>query len=68
MDSIALDTTFNVVVLDYIDAKLEIQSVQAGFYEETPEKITMYEGGTINFKDISDGNPNRRKWLLQVEP
>lgn len=64
VDSIALDTTFNVVVLDYIDAKLEIQSVQAGFYEETPEKITMYEGGTINFKDISDGNPNRRKWLF----
>ena len=64
VDSIALDTTFNVVVLDYIDAKLEIQSVQAGFYEETPEKITMYEGGFINFKDISDGNPNRRKWLF----
>lgn len=64
VDSIALDTTFNVVVLDYINTKLEIQSVQAGFYEETPEKITMYEGGTINFKDISDGNPNRRKWLF----
>jgi PKD repeat protein len=64
VDSIMLDTTFNVVVLDYIDTKLEIQSIQAGFYEETPEKITMYEGGTINFKDISDGNPNRRKWLF----
>jgi hypothetical protein len=64
VDSIALDTTFNVVVLDYIDTKLEIQSIEAGFYEETPEKITMYEGGTINFKDISDGNPNRRKWLF----
>ena len=52
VDSIALDTTFNVVVLDYIKTKLEIQSIEAGFYEETPEKITMYEGGTINFTDV----------------
>ena len=62
VDSIALDTTFSVVVLDYIETKLEIQSIQSGFYEETPEKITIYEGGTINFKDISNGSPNRRKW------
>jgi hypothetical protein len=64
VDSIALDTTFNVIVLDYIDTKLEIASIDAGFSEQTAEQITMYEGGTINFKDISLGNPNRRLWSL----
>lgn len=64
VDSIVLDTTFNVVVLDYIQTKLEITSIEAGFSEITPEQITMYEGGTINFKDASLGSPNRRKWSL----
>ena len=64
VDSVALDTTFNVSVLDYIETKLEIESIDAGFSDQTPEQITMYEGGTIHFKDISLGNPNRRKWSL----
>ena len=64
VDSIALDTTFNVMVLDYIDTKFEIASIDAGFSEQTAEQITMYEGGTINFKDTSLGNPNRRLWSL----
>ena len=53
-----------MIVLDYIDTKLEIASIDAGFSEQTAEQITMYEGGTINFKDISLGNPNRRLWSL----
>lgn len=64
VDSIKLDTTFNVTVLDHIQTKLEIMSIDAGFSEITPDQITMYEGGTINFKDASLGVPNRRKWTL----
>lgn len=64
VDSITLDTTFNVTVLDHIQTKLEITSIESGFSEIKPEQITMYEGGTINFKDASLGAPNRRKWTL----
>ena len=64
VDSIKLDTTFNVTVLDHIQTKLEIMSIDAGFSEIMPDQITMYEGGTINFKDASLGVPNRRKWTL----
>ncbi len=62
--SVKLDTTFNVTVLDYIKTNFEVVSIDAGFYEQTPTQINMYEGGTINFKDTSLGNPNRRKWLF----
>ena len=64
VDSIMLDTTFNVTILDHIQTKLDITSIEAGFSEITAEQITMYEGGTINFKDASLGIPNRRKWTL----
>jgi len=64
VDSIMLDTTFNVTILDHIQTKLEIMSIDAGFSEIMPDQITMYEGGTINFKDASLGIPNRRKWTL----
>ena len=64
VDSIQLDTTFNVTILDHIQTKLEILSIDSGFSEIKPDQITMYEGGTINFKDASLGTPNRRKWTL----
>jgi hypothetical protein len=64
VDSIMLDTTFNVTILDHIQTKLEILSIDSGFSEIKPDQITMYEGGTINFKDASLGTPNRRKWTL----
>ncbi len=64
VDSIQLDTTFNVTILDHIQTKLEILSLDSGFSEIKPDQITMYEGGTINFKDASLGTPNRRKWTL----
>lgn len=50
--------------MDHIQTKLEITSIESGFSKITPEQITMYEGGTINFKDASLGTPNRRKWSL----
>ena len=62
--SVKLDETFNVTVFDYIQTNFEVVSIDASFYEETPTQIDMYEGGTINFKDTSLGNPNRRKWLF----
>ena len=64
VDSIQLDTTFNVTILDHIQTKLEILSIDSGFSEIKPDQITMYEGGIINFKDASLGTPNRRKWTL----
>jgi hypothetical protein len=57
--SVQLDTTFNVTVLDYIQTNFD-----GCFYEETPTQITMYEGGTITFQDVSQGSPNRRKWTF----
>ena len=62
--AVELDTTFNVTVLDYIQTNFDVISIDSDFYEETPTQITMYEGGTITFQDVSLGNPNRRKWTL----
>ena len=62
--AVQLDTTFNVTVLDYIQTNFDVISIDSDFYEETPTQITMYEGGTITFQDVSLGNPNRRKWTL----
>jgi len=67
--SMELDTTFNVTVLDYIQTSFNVLSIDASFYEKTPTQITMYEGGTITFQDVSSGNPNRRKWIFNgAEP
>lgn len=63
--AVVLDTTFNVTVLDYVQTNFDVISVDSSFYEETPTQITMYEGGTITFQDISLGSPNRRKWTFQ---
>ena len=62
--AVILDTTFNVTVLDYIQTNFDVVSIDASFYEETPTQITMYEGGTITFQDVSQGSPNRRKWTF----
>jgi len=62
--AVILDTTFNVTVLDYIQTNFDVVSIDASFYEETPTQITMYEGSTITFQDISQGSPNRRKWTF----
>lgn len=62
--AVVLDTTFNVTVLDYVQTNFDVISIDSSFYEETPTQITMYEGGTITFQDVSLGNPNRRKWTL----
>lgn len=62
--AVVLDTTFNVTVLDYIQTNFDVISIDSSFYEETPTQITMYEGGTITFQDVSLGNPNRRKWTF----
>jgi len=62
---IVLDTTFNITVLDYVQTNFDVISLDSGFYEETPTQITMYEGGTITFQDVSIGSPNRRKWTFQ---
>tara|TARA_B110000967_G_scaffold195511_1_gene225088 strand:- start:208 stop:1683 length:1476 start_codon:yes stop_codon:yes gene_type:complete len=62
--SVQLDTTFNVTVLDYVQTNFDVISIDSDFYEETPTQITMYEGGTITFQDVSTGNPNRRKWTF----
>lgn len=64
VDSVALDTTFSVKVLDYVQAKIEVTAVEADYFEQTESQITMYEGGTIHFKDVSLGNPNRRLWTF----
>lgn len=64
VDSVALDTTFSVKVLDYVKSKIEVTAVEADFFEQTENQITMYEGGTIHFKDVSLGNPNRRLWTF----
>ena len=63
--AVVLDTTFNVTVLDYVQTNFDVISIDSSFYEETLTQITMYEGGTITFKDVSLGNPNRRKWTFQ---
>ena len=39
--SIHLDTTFTVSVLDYIETNMEVPSIDAGFYEQTPKQIIM---------------------------
>ena len=62
---VVLDTTFNVKVFDYVQTNFDVISLDSGFYEETPSQITMYEGGTITFQDVSIGSPNRRKWTFQ---
>lgn len=64
-ESVRLDTNFAVTVYDYIQADIEIVSIEAGFYEQTPTQIKMYEGGTITFQDVSLGNPNRRAWSFE---
>jgi hypothetical protein len=63
--AVVLDTTFNVTVLDYVQTNFDVISINSSFYEETTTQITIYEGGTITFKDVSLGNPNRRKWTFQ---
>ena len=51
--AVQLDTTFNVTVLDYIQTNFDVISIDSDFYEETPTQITIYEGGTITFQDLS---------------
>lgn len=63
--SLNLDTTFTVQVLDFIKTELAVVDIQAGFFEQTPTQITMYEGGTITFGDASEGAPNRREWFFE---
>jgi hypothetical protein len=63
--AVVLDTTFNVTVLDYIQTNFDVISIDSSFFEETLTQITMYEGGTITFQDVSLGSPNRRKWTFQ---
>lgn len=60
-----LDTLFPVEVLDYIRTELAVVDIAAGFFEQTPTQITMYEGGTITFGDASAGKPNRREWTFE---
>ena len=62
--TVELDTTFSVTVLDYIQTNFDVVSIESSFQEETPTQITMYEGGTITFQDVSLGSPNRRKWAF----
>ena len=62
--AVVLDTTFNVTVLDYIQTNFDVITIDSSLYEETPTQITMYEGGTITFQDVSLGSPNRRKWTF----
>ena len=62
--AVVLDTTFNITVLDYVQTNFDVISIDSSFYEETPTQITMYEGGTITFQDVSLGSPNRRKWTF----
>lgn len=62
--AVVLDTTFNITVLDYIQTNFDVVSIDASFHEETPTQITMYEGSTITFQDVSQGSPNRRKWTF----
>lgn len=64
VDSVNIDKTFNVKVLDYVQSKIEVTAVEADFFEQTENQITMYEGGTIHFKDVSLGSPNRRLWTF----
>lgn len=61
----ALDTTFEVTVLDFVKTEIDIVAIDAGFFEETPTQINMYEGGQITFADSSQGQPNRRIWLFE---
>lgn len=56
------DTLFPVTVYDFITTEIDVVSIEAGFFEETPNQITMYEGGVITYADSSAGNPNRRLW------
>ena len=62
--TVQLDTTFNVTVLDFIQTNFDVLSIESSFQEETPTQITIYEGGTITFQDVSQGSPNRRKWTF----
>ena len=62
--AVVLDTTFNITVLDYIQTNFDVVSIDASFHEETPTQITMYEGSTITFQDVSQGSPNRRRWTF----
>ena len=50
--------------MDYVQTNFDVISIDSSFYEETPTQITMYEGGTITFQDVSLGSPNRRKWTF----
>ncbi|MEL6590317.1 MAG: hypothetical protein AAFQ68_09565, partial [Bacteroidota bacterium] len=63
--NVKLDTIFEVNVLDYVQTSIDVVSINAGFFEETPDQITMYEGGIISFADSSEGAPNRRLWLFE---
>lgn len=60
-----IDTLFPVTVFDYVQTELDVVSIEAGFFEESPTQITMYEGGVITYADSSAGNPNRRLWKFQ---
>ena len=60
-----LDTAFEVTVLDFIKAEIQMEQVNAGFFEVTPSQITMYEGGMITYSDSSQGAPNRRMWTFE---
>ena len=62
--TVSLDTFFTIQVLDYVKTSLDVVSINAGFFEETPTQISMYEGGAITFADSSQGAPNRRLWLF----
>ena len=62
--AVVLDTTFNITVMDYIQTNFDVVSIDASFHEETPTQITMYEGSTITFQDVSQGSPNRRRWTF----
>lgn len=60
--SVSLDTTFTVMVLDYVEASVFVESVDASFFEIETNQVTLYEGGSITFSDSSAGAPNRRSW------
>ena len=59
VDSVALDTTFSVKVLDYVQSKIEVTAVEADFFEQTENQITIYEGGLFILK-MSLGSPQQK--------
>lgn len=65
VDTVSLDTTFTVTVLDYVQSMISVESVDAEHSEITESQVTMYAGGTVNFKDVSLGEPDRRTWWFE---